>query len=252
MDDLHSTHPSSEIERDERDSVSAFTERLAILNQLCERRALVRVQAQGSGESLLSTLVMVDADQRAILFDGGRDADSNRALEQAGLLTLVTDLDGIRIQFEVQGAQSVSYENSAAFLAAFPASILRLQRREFFRIAPPPNRPIMVQLHARLGNASYITAARGVDISCGGMVLLIEGEIKGLETGQILPRTSITLPEVATIETGLEVRNIVFSQRAGSSGSTRVGCRFVDLNQANSARVQRYINRLEVELRRRT
>jgi hypothetical protein len=31
-----------------------------------------------------------------------------------------------------------------------------------------------------------------------------------------------------------------------------VGCRFIGLDQANVARVQRYINRLEVELRRRT
>jgi len=250
--DEHSLAPQmTDLEPDDRYRVFAFAERLSILNRICERQILIRIQPDGCAEPLLSALLTVDSTTRVILFDGGRDAAVNDRLANADILNVSTDLDGVRVQFQLTDAVPISVAGGAAFQAAFPASILRLQRREFFRIAPPLNKPIQVRLHCRMGPDGAMTA-RGIDISVGGMVILIDGQVSGLALGQVFPKISITLPEVATIEADLEVRNIHYSEKSGRAGTTRVGCRFIGLNQANVARVQRYINRLEVELRHRT
>ena len=252
MNDTPPHSPLAELEQDDRFRIFAFNELVQLLTQLCEKQVLIRITPQGSTEPLLSALLEVDHVHGTIVFDGGRDPAINRRLESAQELDIVTDLDRVRVHFQVSNPKPVLVEGRAAFEVSFPESIMRLQRREFFRIAPPMNRPILVRLHSRMGADGSVTSARGVDISIGGMVMLIDGPVAGLAIGQVLPKTSITLPEIATIESGLEVRNLQFLERSGRTGTTRVGCRFVGLNQANTARVQRYINRLEVELRRRT
>jgi c-di-GMP-binding flagellar brake protein YcgR len=252
MDDRSPAAPLTDVEPDDRYRVFAFAERLSILDRICERQILIRIQTDGCAEPLLSALLMVDPTTQVILFDGGRDAAVNDRLAKADRLNVSTDLDGVRVQFQLTDAVPISVAGGAAFQAAFPASILRLQRREFFRIAPPISKPIQVRLHSRMGPDRAMTTARGIDISVGGIVILIDGQVSGLALGQVFPKISITLPEVATIEVGLEVRNIHYSEKSGHAGTTRVGCRFIGLDQANVARVQRYINRLEVELRRRT
>ncbi|MGA2549965.1 MAG: flagellar brake protein [Burkholderiaceae bacterium] len=253
MDDSGSPSSSPESERDERFRVASRAERISILNRLCEKRSLVRIHAEGGAETLISALLFVDAENGQITVDGGRDEQVNERLAEAECLTAITDLEGVRVQFQLQGVRLAEYEDGAAFEATLPASMLRFQRREFFRIAPPPNRPIVVLVRSGAnGPLTPPITARSVDISCGGMVLLIEGEMRGLESGQLLSRTSITLPDVGSIETALEVRNFTYQRDMGPKGTTRIGCRFVGLDLGDSARIQRYINRLEVERRRRT
>lgn len=252
MDESKLADLPPELERDDRFRIFSIAERAALLNQLLKKHCLIRVQTPTGTAPLLSALLFVDTANQAIVFDGSRESAIQSRLAEAKPLTLVTNLEGIRIQFQVASATALNWEGHAAFQSGFPDSILRLQRREFFRISPPLNRPIAVRIYGTLGPASASISARGIDISCGGMVLLIEGKIDGVEIGQVLGRSYLTLPEIGNIETGLEVRNIVFSEGAGRKGTSRIGCRFVDLEPADSAKVQRYINRLEVELRRRT
>jgi c-di-GMP-binding flagellar brake protein YcgR len=240
-----------EFEEDDRYTVAARAERVAILNRLCNDATLLSVHPDGGADFILTTLVMVDAEQGILVFEAGRNTVTNDRLERAVRITFVTELDGIRVQFKSGAALPVLYGPDPAFQIDIPNSIVRRQRREYFRIAPPLNRPILVQVKLSESPETPTLPARGVDISCGGIVLLVEGELGEIEVGQVLPEVSITLPGIATLKTGLEVRNKSVSGRAGRDGTTRVGCRFIGLSQANSARIQRYINHLEVERRSR-
>jgi len=237
-----------DFEEDDRYTVAARAERVAILNRLCNDATLLSVHPDGGADFILTTLVMVDAEQGILVFEAGRNTATNERLERATRITFVTDLDGIRVQFKSSAAIPVIYGPDPAFQIDIPNAIVRRQRREYFRIAPPLNRPILAQV---MLSETLSLPARGVDISCGGIVLLVEGKLGEVEVGQVLPEVSITLPGIGTLKTGLEVRNKSVSGRAGRDGTTRIGCRFIGLSQANSARIQRYINHLEVERRSR-
>lgn len=242
---------SSEIEEDPRYTLYGRGERLSLLNRLIVDGSLVSVYPDTGSDFLLSALLTVDPEQNLLVFDAGREEAQNRRIERSQRLVFVTEEEGVRIRFRTGSAQLVDFAGAVAFATNVPEAILRLQRREFFRIAPPLNRPILARLQLGEGDDASSADARGVDISCGGIVLVLDGHCASLTVGQILPQVSITLPEVAILHTELEIRNLLYTDRSGRA-STRVGCRFVHLTPADGARIQRYINRLEIEMRRHT
>ena len=252
-DDSSGIAPSRpfELEEDDRYTVAARAERIAILNRLCSDATLLSVYPDGGADFILTTLLLVDTEGGTLVFEAGRNTATNDRLERAERITFVTEVEGIRVQFKSAAARAVLYGQDPAFQVDIPTSIVRRQRREYFRIAPPVNKPIGVQITLSVMAQTTTLPARGVDISCGGIVLLVEGALCALGLGQILPEVTITLPGIATLKTGLEVRNKSATGRPGRQGTARIGCRFVGLSQANSARIQRYINHLEVERRNR-
>ncbi len=242
----------------DRYRISSALEIEAILVKLAERATVVSLHIQDSPWFFLTTVITAERASGVLLFEYGRDEDINMRVLNAREVRFDSYLDNINVRFSGSNVTTAVLGGMPVFKCALPSSLIRLQRREFFRISPPLNQPIQLKVPL---NGSILAAgsgdtglsgdmnARGVDISCGGVVFLIEGNHANLPVGKIMRDVVVELPNTARLVADLEVRNVLFSVRAGRSGTTRIGCRFSRIDSRALAMLQRYINRIQVEHR---
>jgi len=203
------------------------------------------VSFQAGREMFLTTLLAVQPEKNLFIFDCSGSAETNRRLLASERNVFVARPAGIHIQFATGPVAALIYAGGQAFSAALPGYIVRLQRREFFRIAAPRAKPL--QFFGRLPEGSLLKQSAH-DISVAGIGLTTASLPDGLVAGQMLKDCRFSLPE--------DERDLSFSatlshlsELEARSGERqwRLGLRFNKLPMADQNRIQRYICRLERE-----
>lgn len=222
---------------------------VAILHQLQASVSLITAFFNEGKEMLLTSLLAAN-DDRAII-DFGADHDTNRKALAADRIFCVASHEKVRIQFELGRLKEINYDGGPAFSAPLPRSILRLQRRDFFRLAMPIARPLkcLIPRIDEQGSAETIEASI-VDISGGGLALTVP-EGLAFERDMEFPDCRIDLPEVGTIAMTLQARNVFEVDLRSGLRVRRAGCAFVKPAGAMLALIQRYIMKVERERKAR-
>lgn len=227
--------------------VQSRREIVALLRQIGEKKQLIRMKIKGEADVCVTSILEVDPDSGLFILDRSINREQNERIVRVGQVMCETYLDKIRILFRAGGLQELEFEGTAALAAQIPDSLIRLQRREFYRMPTPVTNPVpaIVPMPVDLGggNASFPLA----DISCGGVALLDSKMMLNSTIGQTFTGCRIELPEIGTVTTSLQVRNALDVTMLNNKTSRRIGCMFVDISRANMAAVQRYITRLERE-----
>lgn len=231
---------------DERYTLRARLEIVSLLRAVADQRAPVTLYFLGGSGFVVSSLLHVNPEFEELVFDVGADAEANARLLRATRITLVTWLDGVKMQFTAQRAESTLYDGLAALRMRVPAELLRLQRREFFRAKTP----VVNAIHAvvPLAPGHEPLALRILDISAGGVALAAPENAPRLEVEKVYANCRIALPEFGEMRTGLEIRSHVVVAEPGAKVH-RYGCRFQGLPQAAAQGVTRYIMKLERQAR---
>lgn len=199
------------------------------------------------GELFLSTLLDASQERNALIFDCSGSAEINRRLLGSDRLVFVGRPGGIHVQFSTGAAREVLHGGSKAFVVALPKFVVRLQRRESFRIETPRVRPL--EFFGRLP-AGGLLKLPAHDISVAGLGLMSGEPADGLVPGLALRGCRVTLPD--------DNKDLFFdalvSHLTGCDGrfgnrQWRIGVRFDNLSAGYAARLQRYIDRLQRERR---
>lgn len=200
---------------------------------------------------VLSAVLAVNED--GLILDYGGNTDANARALAAEKLFCVTTHDKIRIQFVLRGLHKVDYQGHPAFRAALPESVLRLQRREYYRLTTPVAHPIKCQIPVmkEAGLSSTIMEANVVDISGGGLAMMVPPAGLIFSTGDKFENCRIELPEVGVVITTLEVRNVFDVTLRNGSQVARAGCQFANLAGPMLTLIQRYIIKVERERKAR-
>ena len=225
---------------------------LFILRAMREKGDLVTVYFNHGNDFLLTTLLSVSAEGNAMLLDPGSNAEMNRKALEADKLTFTATHDKVKIQFNVKRLAKAEYQGRQAFRAAIPDEMLRLQRREFYRLTAPIAHPLRCTIPVKLADGSRSTIETTViDISGGGLGVMAPPEGVEFETDHLFENCRIELPDVGTVLATLRVRNVFeFTTRSGAK-TKRAGCQFVDLPGQMLTLIQRYIIRVERERKAR-
>jgi c-di-GMP-binding flagellar brake protein YcgR len=220
---------------------------VSLLRQIGEKKQLIRMKIKGEADVCVTSILEVDGDDGIFVLDRSINPEQNGRIVQANSVMCETYLDKIRILFSVGGVQETDYRGSGALVADIPATLIRLQRREFYRMPTPVTNPVPVLVPMPLdlggGNATFPLA----DISCGGIALLDNKMMLNSTIGQTFTNCRIELPDTGFVTTSLQVRNALDVTMLNNKTSRRIGCMFVDISRANMAAVQRYITKLERE-----
>jgi len=219
---------------------------LSILQNIADQGTRVAL-FYGGQNFILSTLLGVN--EHGMWLDVGPFPPENKLLLLSDKITFVSVHQNVKIQFVVNDAENDLYENNEAFYLELPDYMLRIQRREFFRIPIPATAPVKCIIPIQPENPGEPVIMRSVsvvDISGGGIGLLCGEDEAVLLPTKVFPDCQIVIPDVGTLKVTIEVRNgINFS--AANVVKKRVGCCFVRLdNQVNNL-LQRYITRLQSE-----
>ena len=225
---------------------------LAIVDQLHRERTLVTVESS-DGHAIVSSVLEVRRDPGALVFDIARDADQNERLFASSILHFVTELDHVRVAFETRAASLVSLTDGPAALVDLPEAVVRLQRREWFRAALPVQPPIRCTVLRAKGPP---LPGQAIDLSAGGAALLVpDGALDPSRPGTH-HELVLSLPDVGPVELEATLRTVTSSPGwQDGRPKVRLGFRFEDVPAKTANRIQRYVQRIEVEqlriLRRR-
>lgn len=219
------------------------------LRALREKRALITVYFNQGDDFLLTTLIAIEGDSDALIFDIGSDADMNRkALACRDKLFFVTSLDKVKIQFSVSRLEKTRFEGHPAFRAPLPDTFLRLQRREYYRLTIPISNPLKCCIPFKQADGTETTVETIVyDISCGGLAVMAPPEGVGFEVDRLFENCRIDLPHIGTITATLQVRNVFEVTQRNGARVKRAGCQFEDMPGHMRTLIQRYITRIERE-----
>ncbi|MBT9612390.1 MAG: flagellar brake protein [Burkholderiales bacterium] len=226
--------------------VSSRQEIVQILRALSRQNEMVTAYFKQGNEFFLTSIVAVDAESGKLIVDCGSEEEANRRALAADKIVFVTNLDRIKIQFSTTGLVNISHQGRSAFRTPLPTSVLKLQRREYYRLVTPMRSP----LHCVIPDLNGVRFEAGVaDISVGGIGINGLPPEAPLEKAQQLALCRIALPEEGTVVSTLEVRNVQESTLRSGVLVLRAGCYFVDIPAAHQAMIQRYIIRIDRERR---
>lgn len=214
------------------------------LRALVNRHEMVSVYFNHGKDTLLTTLIDVDAQRGEFLFDLGPSEEVNRRLLASDRAVFVATPDGIKMQF-ASGPVSLSQDDAGRlFRCKLPPDIVKLQRREYFRVETPIANPLVCQIHQPIPMKLPLH-----DISLGGLSLVRSGSMPELERMALLIDCRVALPGFGALIFDLEVRNHRLLINRNGSQLELVGCRFIKLNGKMESLLQRYMNQIERERR---
>jgi c-di-GMP-binding flagellar brake protein YcgR len=218
------------------------------LRAIQKRKLLINLDLPGSRQIIVTSVLMVNETKNTLILDSARDDTLNEELMAGKGAEFVAQLDGVSISFATGPVAWCKYEGAPALRIALPTSLVRLQRREHFRVPMPIANPVRCIVPSANGDADPITTHL-MDISCGGVAIAETGGRLGPATGHVLPDCRLLLPESDTIITSLEVRNSAQNRLHNGTLQTRLGCQFVDLPKDMAAKLQRFV--MDIERARR-
>lgn len=188
---------------------------------------------------VLSAILAVDSDN--LIFDYGPDPALNQQLLQAKKICCVSHLNSVHFQFDLNVISKIDFEGKPAFKTNTPKQIIRLQRRDSYRLSIPLSTPLSCIIPVDNGEAEISIA----DISLGGIGLLGYFPDISLNVGNILKNCRIELPQIGVITSDIEV--CISNEQLLKNGikTLRSGCRFLNLSGTGQTLLQRYINQVE-------
>lgn len=243
-----SVNPADPIDRDAllaRFAIHSRTEIVFLLRAIQKRKLLVNLDFRDSHHCAITSVLAVDEAKHALILDSARDESLNQALLAGQRAEFRCSLDGVAISFAIEGVRACDFDRRPALCIALPASLIRLQRREHFRVQLPIAHPIECIVPPTEDSGLEPITAHIIDIGCGGVAIAESSGRLTTETGRTLPECRLLLPEVEMIVATLEVWNSAQIRMQNGEFKTRLGCKFIDLPNDRVARLQRFIMDLE-------
>lgn len=226
---------------------------LFYLNLLAKRRSLFTAYMNDGEQFFLTAIVAVDEAAGLIFLDPGHAEETNIEATRAARITLVGNLDSVKMQIRLSALHTANHQGQDVLVATIPETILRLQRREFFRLEPPISKPIHCKLATHDASGLEKTFELQLsDISGGGLCL-----ISPTTLAELFPRNAmfqqcrLEIPGEGVIQVSFSVRKTVEMSDRNGEHSLRIGCEFVNLPGTRLAFIERYITRIERERKAR-
>ena len=243
--------PVFEIDQTETYGQYLLSNRLEILlnlRALAKQRTMITTYLDDGSNFFLSSIVTVDEENGLIFLDASNHPASNQLVAKAKQLTLSAILDRVKIQIRLPVFNTTFLEGKLAFSAPLPSNILRLQRREFFRLETPRVHPVRCKLAAKHQDGLVVFDLPLFDLSGGGLSLI--GKVEDAEKfslGDIFKDCRLEIPSESVLSVNLRIQEILKTELPNGDHQLRLGCEFVSLPGTRLTLIERYITRLERE-----
>lgn len=217
------------------------------LKQLVQRGKLLTVHINEGDFFFLSTLLAVEEETGQIMLDPASDEALNTHAAAARKLTLTSSLNQVKLQFQLAHLIVLRNQGQRVLVAPIPEHMLRLQRREYFRLQPPKAAP----LHCRVelpdaGNGLQIAQWEVADISAGGISLIAPtDQYPACQPGTLFMNCRLEIPDDGVVLMNMRVHKAVEFSTEHNQHQLRLGCEFVNVPASRLAIVERYISRIE-------
>lgn len=222
---------------------------LSYLKQIKKDHAFLAITSSGQYHPFISMLYKVDEQRRQIIFDTPEDSRLDRHFLKEDSVTIVTSVEQIRIQFEVSGLRHVMYDSKVAYAADIPTSILRLQRRDVYRLTVPVSAPIYCEIGDSTGSFESAHRYPVYDISLSGIGL---NNFPMMAAGTKIYHAIVYLPDsIGSFIADLVVCHTFSIRFRRQDSILKTGFKFLSVSEQRNKKIQQYLNMLFSERRLR-
>ena len=229
----------------ERCTLSGRREVLFQLRSLVRHNQRVFVTFDEGRQSFLTVLIGLSEPDDYLYFDISGSEETNRAFLKAERCQFSCDIEGIRLQFSAKQARITRFDGEDVFAVVLPCSLLRLQRREAYRLQLPSSKPYICRIHRGTPEEKALPL---YDISIGGIGVEVSERLD-YEPLEKLESCWLDLRDAGMLNVTLEVRYLM--EKESRSGKTfwHMGCMFLKLSALDETHIQRFMARIEAERR---
>lgn len=224
------------------------------LDDLCQHQVPLNIVYDNAQAPYPTTIIAVDEKNKAVYLDISLDVELNASLLASKHL-LLTKEDGLQVKWQCNKAVAANFKGSPAIKLELPTALLRLQRRDYFRLQTPVLSPVYCQLpltdaHA-LGTKldqfeDGMLELSLTDIGLGGVGAIVQGGAElALTRGSSFERCKISFPDVGVISVTLTLCYEVAVQLPDGSIAQRVGLQYMDMSRDDQDLIQRYMRGIE-------
>jgi c-di-GMP-binding flagellar brake protein YcgR len=216
---------------------------VSILHDIAHRKSRVALY-YNEGISMVLTLVL-SADENGVWIDAASNPLDNRLIERSKRIIFVSTHNQAKVQFVADDVVLGTYEDSPAFSMGLPKKLLRLQRRDYFRLVTPESNAPKCIIHTVPEQSHIQREITIMDISIGGVALVCEASGIELQPGMVYEHCQIELPEIGTVEATIEVKNSLEITDRNGKVKRRAGCVFVKPDGKTTMLLQRYVAQMQ-------
>ncbi|WP_293780321.1 flagellar brake protein [uncultured Oxalicibacterium sp.] len=224
--------------------VTSRREIIALLRSIGERNQLVRMVLNQGADTVVTSILDVDDSNDTVLLDCAPTQFMNERVLESQKLSFETMLDSIRILFSTGEAESCEHEGLPAFIVPLPDYMIRLQRREFYRVQTPVTNPVLCTIPVKTESEPMPVVASLYNISAGGIALMDDKKLIDSTFGRVYDNCRIDLP-TGPVAVSLQIRNVLELSLPNGRSTHRLGCQFINPSNAAMAAIQKYITKLE-------
>lgn len=215
------------------------------LDGFIHRRDQFSVYFNDGKEGFLTHLLATRPATGEVIVDCSGSPEVNARFLKSPRSVFVAKPEGINVQFVATQASRVAFRGGDAFAVPLPRFIVRLQRREFFRIATPRAKPVLLAM--RLAPEGKELEYPIHDLSVAGCGLSAGSVPAEVHVGLSVPGCRFLLPDAhktQVVATGTVRHGTVLSGHHGSH-QCRIGLQFEGLEASVEHSIQRYIAQVE-------
>lgn len=227
-------------------SINWKKEIVYILRAVMEKGELVSAHFNRGESFILTSIVGIDPDEGFVVLDFGANEALNRKILDSDKIIFVTTHDKVKVQFTAKRIEKTRFEGRNAFRIELPEILIKLQRREYYRVTTPIANPLKCVVPLPGNQRVEVTIT---DISIGGIGIILPPAGMGIEPGMVFQGCHLALPDVGNILANLEIRNLFEVTLRSGLKTKRAGCQFTDMPASMQSMIQRYIIKVERERR---
>jgi c-di-GMP-binding flagellar brake protein YcgR len=241
-------HPDDDTANFNSYRIYSRREIINLLRNIGSRNQFIRMQSNDSGDATVTAILDVDDAADAIIIDRAPSAIANQRMLESEDIAFETVLESIRILFSVPHAEECIYEDRPALRIPLPESVVRLQRREYYRVNVPVSSPVRcaIPVPANDGEVQNSLIMPLFNVSAGGIAVIDEKKQLSPAVGQIFQNCRLDLPG-GPLVLSLQFRNSQELTLTNGRNIRRLGFMFENPSNAALAAIQRYITKLERE-----
>lgn len=244
---MPSLPPSLGTENQSPYQVDSRREIIGLLRGLKESKQLISMLINSGSEVFITSILDVDDTENLVIIDSAPGQLANQRIVEAARVSFEGLLDKISIQFSSSNLERITFEDRPALQFEIPSTMIRLQRREYYRINTPLTNPIRAIIPVKVDDRTETLKLALVDISCGGIAILDEKKLLESTIGIIYEHCKLELPSIGMVDVVLQVRNSQDLILLNGKSNRRLGCQFINMSNSVLASIQRYIMKLERE-----
>ena len=221
--------------------VSTPVEIAAYLRELMSEQCRIYLR-NPEGLDLHTTLCVLDTAKGLLGFDLPSSSSRAESLLESDEITATAYLASIRLEFELEQPVIVRDGAGSVLRAALPRRLYRFQRRQSFRVQPTSINYPLLQLRHPL-QPELLLRLRVLDVSMGGVGLLLPGDQPELPPGQELGASVLELDRDTRLEVNLRLLHV--TQHAEVQSGRHLGCAFQPLPPDTARALQLYIDQTQ-------